>query len=108
MTIHLGEFEQLILLALLRLDGDAYGVAVHDEIVRRTGRRMSYGTVYATLSRLEAKGMITSRLGEPTAERGGRRKKYFTTLAPGRRALERSLQGVLRMAQGIDTSWGIS
>lgn len=107
MPAHLGEFEQLVLLALLRLSDGAYGVAVHDEIARRTGRRMSFGTVYATLSRLEAKGMIASRLGEATAERGGRRKRYFTTLAPGRRALERSLQGVLRMAQGVDASWGL-
>ena len=105
MTVHLGEFEQLVLLALLQLDEEAYGVAVHDEIARRTGRRMSFGTVYATLTRLEEKGMVGARLGEPTAERGGRRKKYFHILAPGRRALARSLRSVLRMSQGIDVSW---
>jgi len=108
LTIHLGEFEQLVLLALLRLDDEAYGVAVHAEIARRTGRRMSFGTVYATLTRLEEKGLITSRLGEPTAARGGRRKKYFSILVPGRRALERSLRSVKRMAQGIDVSWEAS
>jgi len=105
MPSHLGEFEQLVLLALLRLDDQAYGVAVHREITRRTGRRTSYGTVYATLARLEAKGFVTARMGEPTAERGGRRKRFFTLLAPGRRALERSLRNVARMTQGIDASW---
>ena len=76
MTPPLGAFAPLVLLALLRLEDAAYGIAVQEEIRRRAGRRVSFGAVYATLARLEEKGLIASRLGEPTAERGGRRKKY--------------------------------
>src|SRR5215212_4689852 len=89
---HLGELERLVLLALVRLGDDAYGVAVQREITARTSRAMSFGTVYTTLGRLEDKGLIASRLGEPTAERGGRRKKYFDIRPAGRRALRESLQ----------------
>lgn len=105
--IRLGEFEQLVLLALLRLADDAYGVAVQREIARRTGRATSFGTVYATLARLEAKGLIASRLGDPTPERGGRRKKYFQLLPPGRRALHECLRVLRTMARGLDASWQV-
>jgi DNA-binding PadR family transcriptional regulator len=102
---HLGEFEQLVLLALLRLRDDGYGVAVQREIQRRTGRRIAFGSVYAALARLETKGLATSRLGDPTPERGGRRKKYFTILPAGRRAVERTVRAMRRMTQGIDAAW---
>lgn len=74
----LGEFEQMVLLALLRLRENAYGSAVRVEIEKRTGREISIGALYTTLERLEKQGLVRSRIGEPTAERGGRRKKYFT------------------------------
>jgi DNA-binding PadR family transcriptional regulator len=101
MPTHLGEFEQLVLLALIRLGEDGYGVAVRDEIRQRTGRDTDFGTVYSTLARLEDKGLVTSRLGDPTPERGGRRKKHFTTSPAGRSALDRALQALRTMTRGL-------
>ena len=102
---NLGELEQLILLAIARVGDDAYGVTVRREIALRTRRDLSFGSVYTTLSRLEAKGFVTSRLGDPTPERGGRRKKHYVISAGGRRALQRSLRAIRTMARGIDASW---
>ena len=98
----LGEFEQLVLLALLRIGEEAYGVTVHQELEARTGRDVALGAVYKTLARLEAKGLIAARLGEPTAERGGRRKRHYLVLATGRHALARSLAALRRMTTGVD------
>lgn len=97
----LGEFEQLVLLALVRLGDDAYGMTVQLELARRAGRNASLGTVYTTLARLEQKGLVATRVGEPTAERGGRRKRHFTVLPAGHRALKISLAAVHRMAAGL-------
>lgn len=83
----LGEFEQAVLLAILRLRSNAYGVTIRREISERAGRAVSFGAVYATLERLETKGFVSSRLGEATPERGGKRKRYFQIEAPGQRAL---------------------
>ena len=105
MEASLGEFEQLILLALIRRKDEGYGVAVQEEIQKRTRRRIAFGTVYAALARLEAKGLAASRLGDPTPERGGRRKRYFTILPAGRRAVERTVQAMRRMTDGIDAAW---
>lgn len=93
----LGAFEQLVLMALIRLPGDAYGVRIVDEIAARTGREPSVGAVYTTLQRLEMKGYVRSRMGEPTPERGGKAKKYFRITAVGQRALERSVSGLLAL-----------
>ena len=101
----LGEFEQLVLLALVRLGDDAYGVAVQREIRRRARRTVSLGSVYTTLTRMESKGIVASRLGDPTPERGGRRKKYFAILPAGRRALHASLRALRTMTRGLDPSW---
>ncbi|MEP6571342.1 MAG: helix-turn-helix transcriptional regulator [Gemmatimonadota bacterium] len=106
MPTYLGEFEQLVLLALVRLADEGYGVAVHDDIQRRTGRDPSLGTVYTTLSRLEAKGFIRSRLGEPSAERGGRRKKFFAIEPAGHRALSLALGAIRQMSKGLNAAWG--
>jgi PadR family transcriptional regulator PadR len=106
--VHLGEFETLVLLALARLEEDAYGVAIQREITLRTGRAPSYAAVYTTLARLEAKRLIGSRLGEPTPQRGGRRKKYFTVLPAGRRAVRASLRAIRTMTRGLDPSWDAS
>lgn len=105
MPSHLGEFEQLVLLALLRLDREGYGVTVQAELARHGGRQVSLGTVYKTLLRLEAKGLAATRVGEPTPERGGRRKKHYSVTAPGRHALQRSLAALRRLARGLDPAW---
>jgi PadR family transcriptional regulator PadR len=73
----LGEFEHLVLLAILALGHDAYGVAILDELERRAGRRVTRAAIYVALRRLEEKGWVRSELGEPTAERGGRAKRFF-------------------------------
>lgn len=97
----LGEFEQLVLLALLRLDPEGYGVSVQQEIASRTGRAVTLGAVYKGLLRLEQKGFIGAWVGEPTAERGGRRKKHYRLTQPGRRALSASLEALRSMSRGI-------
>jgi PadR family transcriptional regulator, regulatory protein PadR len=74
---YIGEFEELVLLAILSQGDNAYGVPIHRALEDATGRSIAIGALYATLSRLEEKGLITSRTGEPTAERGGRAKRYF-------------------------------
>jgi len=97
----LGDFEQLVLLALVRLGEEAYGVSIHAEIARRAGRDVTVATVYKTLERLELKGLAVSTIGEPTMERGGRRKKYFRIQPSGRRALAQALGSLRRMADGL-------
>jgi DNA-binding PadR family transcriptional regulator len=97
----LGEFEQLVLLALMRLQPEAYGVSIRDEIERRTGRSVTLGSVYTTLLRLEEKRFVTTRLGEPTPQRGGRRKKFYRPLAAGRRELAASLDALRSMTRGL-------
>jgi PadR family transcriptional regulator PadR len=96
----IGEFEHMILLAVLRLDENAYAVTVREEILKHTGRELSRGAIYITLDRLENKGFLKSRLGEPTAERGGRAKRYyslrpvaFKVLKESRKALESLWRG---------------
>jgi DNA-binding PadR family transcriptional regulator len=103
----LGDFEQLVLLALVRLGDDAYGASICQAIVERTRRDVSPGAVYKTLERLETKGLVTSRIGEPTAERGGRRKKHFRLIAPGHRALKHSMAALRRMTDGLDEEFGL-
>lgn len=102
MPEHLGSLEQLVLLALLRLGDGAYGVAVQQDIAQRTGRTPSFATIYATLNRLEDKELITSRLGDSTPERGGRRKKLFALRAAGHRAIQASIRDLRTMAKGLD------
>lgn len=105
MPSNLGEFEQLVLLALLRLGDEGYGVTVRRELERRAGRDVSLGTVYKTLLRLEAKGLVAARIGEPTPERGGRRKKHYLVTPAGRRALEHALAALRKMSRGLDPAW---
>jgi DNA-binding PadR family transcriptional regulator len=97
----LGDFEQLILLALVRLGEGAYGVAIHKELLTRAGRDVTVAAVYKTLERLEDKGFAASSLGEPTAERGGRRKKFFRIQPAGRRALRHAIASLRRMGSGL-------
>ena len=98
----IGEFEQLVLLALFRVGKDAYGVSIWREIADRTGRDVSLGAVYKTLERLEDKGLVGSREGAPTPERGGRRKKHYRLMAAGHRALSQSLAALRRMTDGLE------
>jgi DNA-binding PadR family transcriptional regulator len=103
---YLGEFEQIVLAALLRLGRNAYGMSVRREIEERTGRRVSIGAVYATLERLEAKGYVSSIAGEPTPERGGRAKRFFRIETDGQRALRNSRAAMRKMLAGLKTRWG--
>ena len=97
----LGGFELLVLLALIRLGDEAYGVPIADEIEASLGRSVSVGSVYITLDRLERKGLVSSRLGEPTAERGGRAKTYFRPTAKGLREVRVARRSLMRLWQGV-------
>ena len=101
MTQILGEFEQLILLALVRLGEDAYGVSMRKEIEERTGRTISAGAIYTALERLESRGFVSSRLGDPTPQRRGRPKKFYQLEAAGADALSRSYTALIEMTKGI-------
>jgi PadR family transcriptional regulator, regulatory protein PadR len=98
----LGELEQVVLLAVLRVGKDAYGVPVHDEIQRQAGRDLTLGTIYKTLSRLEEKGLVASHVGAPTSERGGRRTRCYVVSAAGKRSLHATFKVLRRMATGLD------
>lgn len=101
----LGSLEHIILLALVRLDGNAHGMIVRREIEERTGRNISIGAVYATLERLETKGYVSSFTGEPTPERGGRAKRLFRVEPAGKRALQISDQTISRLTAGLKDRW---
>jgi DNA-binding PadR family transcriptional regulator len=102
---YLGEFEQLVMLALARLEPRAYGMVVRQEIEERTGRSVAIGAVYATLERLEAKGYVHSSFGEPAAERGGKARRFFRVSAAGALAVQRSLTAVESMRAGLKVKW---
>ena len=97
----LGEFEQVVLLALIRLRANAYGASIRQEIAERTGRDVSVGAVYTTLECMQQKGFVSSARGAPTPERGGRAKRYYKIEAPGERALQRSRETRDRMWAGL-------
>jgi DNA-binding PadR family transcriptional regulator len=103
MTSHkaLGEFEQMILLAILRLDGAVYGVPIVDEIRRRTGRAVSRSAVYITLRRLEEKGLVSSWMGDPTPERGGKPRRCVKVEPEGLRLLRESRHALEQMWRGL-------
>jgi DNA-binding PadR family transcriptional regulator len=96
-----GEFEQTVLFALLRLGNGAFGAAIHREIVTRTGRDISPSAVYVTLMRLEAKKMVCSYTGNPTAQRGGRRRTHYLLDTAGQRALARAWRSHAMMTAGL-------
>jgi len=97
---NLGEFEQLILFAMLRLGDEAYGVTIREEIEANTAREVSAGAVYTTLDRMEKRGLVSSCFGEPSPERGGKRKKFYRLEEPGAELLDRSYEDVRSMASG--------
>ena len=98
---YLGEFEQIVLLAVLRHADNAYGVNVWREIEERTGRSVLVGAIYTTLDRLEKKGLVSSRVGEPTAKRGGRAKRYYKIEKRGMEALNQSARILKSMRAGL-------
>lgn len=102
MAENLGDFEQLVMLAVMRLDDDAYGTSIREELRAKAEREVSPGAIFTTLERLESRGLVTSRYGEPTPERGGRRKRFYKLSADGRKSLARSLRAVRRLLQGLE------
>ena len=102
----LGEFEVVVLMAVLHLGGGAFGSAIRDEIERRSGRPVSRGSVYITLDRLEDKGLLQSRLDEPSATRGGRPKRLFRVTAAGVKSVKQSVALLSRMHKGLEPVLG--
>jgi PadR family transcriptional regulator, regulatory protein PadR len=98
----LGEFEQIALLAILRLHEEAYGVSIRAEIAKRIGRETTPGALYTTLERLEEKGLVKSHIGEPTPQRGGRAKRYYKVTAAGVKAIARAQRAYRRLLDGIE------
>ena len=98
----LGELEQLVLLAVLRMDGDAYGVTIRADLLARAGRDVTLGSVYNALTRLEDKRLVTSAIGEPSAERGGRRKRLYAATTAGHAAARDTVGAMRAMARGLD------
>jgi len=97
----LGEFEQMILFALVSLGAEAYGASIRREIVSRTGKEVSAGAVYTVLDRLERSALVRSRIGEPTAARGGRRRKHYEIRPDGARLLSEARTRMQRMELGL-------
>jgi DNA-binding PadR family transcriptional regulator len=102
----LGEFEQLVLFALVRLGDDAYGATIRREIETRTGRELAISAVYVTVARLEAKGLVRTRVGDPSPTRGGRRRKHVSIAPAGRRAIAHAYHQFRVMAEGLETEFG--
>ncbi len=96
-----GEFELLVLLAVLRLDDDAYGVTIREELERETSRTLTLGTVYKTLGRLETKGYLSTRVAPPTGQRGGRRKKLYALTPVGLEAARQALADLRGLLEGL-------
>ena len=100
---YLGEFEQIVLLAILRLGEDAYAIPVREEIEMRTGRRVARGALYTALERLEVKGCLRSRMSDPLPERGGRSRRYYTVTPSGLGALRTSRAALLALWKGLES-----
>lgn len=98
----LGEFEHIVLLAILRLEDKAYGVTIRGELAERAGREVAPGALYTTLDRLEDKGLVESRLGDPTAERGGRARRYYSVTTNGLRAIAAAQRALRSLMEGLN------
>lgn len=101
---YLGELEQLLLWVVLRLEDGAYGVAVRRELEERVGRSISRGTVYITLERLETKGYLWARMGDPSPTRGGRAKRFYALTEDGKAQLARSREALIRVWAGLESA----
>lgn len=102
----LGELELMVLLAVVRLGDDAYGVPISRELLEIAGREVALGSVYAALERLEEKSLVTSAVGDPTPERGGRAKRYFTPTPAGLEALRTTREALTNLWRGLPTLEG--
>ena len=98
---YLGNFDLMLLLAILRLGDDAYGVTIAQELEQQTGREVVIASVYARLERLQERGLVTSNLGDSTPERGGRAKRYFRITAAGIREVRDARQALMKMWKGL-------
>ena len=105
--VSLGEFEQMALLAILRLGDEAYGVTIREEIAACTGREPSPGALYTTLDRMEQKGVVRSWMGEATAQRGGKAKRYFAVTKAGCGALVNAQRAYQSLLKGLDLLGGV-
>ena len=101
MRSYLGEFEQLLLFALVQLDDDAYGTRIRSVIEAKAGRTVSPGAIYTALDRMEKRGLVSSRLGDPSPIRGGKRKRFYRIQPAGTELLRRSHESIVRMARGL-------
>ena len=101
--IYLGEFEQIVLLAILRLGDDAYAIPVREEIEKRTGRSVARGALYTALERLETKKCLRSRMSDPLPERGGRSRRYYSVTPAGVAALRASRDALLALWKGVES-----
>jgi DNA-binding PadR family transcriptional regulator len=100
--MNLGEFEHVVLLAILRLGPDGYAIPIRQEIEDRTGRSVARGALYTALERLEAKGCLKSRMSDPLPERGGRSRRYFTVTSTGLAAIRSWRRSMMRLWQGLE------
>ena len=98
----IGEFEQVVLLSLLRLGNGTWGAAIRRDIQERIGRELPVSVVYVTLQRMERKGFVKSYVGEPIAERGGRRRRHYLIDTKGEHALGRSYRALQKMTEGLE------
>ena len=101
--IYLGELEQIVLLAVLRLGDEAYAVPILEQIEAQTGRKLARGALYTALDRLEVKGCLRSRVGDPLPERGGRARRYFTVTPAAIRSLKQSRLALMRLWAGLES-----
>lgn len=101
--IYLGEFEQMVLLAILRVGDDAYAIPLREEIEARTGRQVARGALYTALERLETKRCVRSTMSEPLPERGGRSRRYYSVTPPGLTALRESREAWLALWKGVES-----
>jgi len=99
---YLGDFDLMVLLALMRLDENAYGVPISQEIERQSGREAALGTIYAALERLEENGLVSSELGRPTPERGGRAKRFFHITKKGLREVREARRALINLWRGLE------
>lgn len=101
---HLGRFEHFLLLAVMRLGDDAYGMTIRRELADHTGRDVAVGAIYTALARLERRGLVQSWLGEPTAARGGKAKRHYRVLAAGKKALAKAEAALSSLSRDVDGS----
>ena len=98
---YLGDFELMVMLAVMRLGDNAYGIPISQVIEQQSGREVALGSVYAALERLEARGQVSSHLGKPTAERGGRAKRYFRVTPSGLRKVRETQQALIKLWRNL-------